>query len=187
MATFEELKQQLSGAVRALAQMTDRQDEVILLLKERLREDNDDDVIEACIDGLVKMGVSINELAMPLSRNPYFLWLVQRYAERGYWSSNTATVFEAVIRDRWWALPAEARRSFSVSSPAFWMHWHWRYCPECLWLFYEIFDHLRHSGRCREIEWLLLRLAHHWGEPRWRFACHDFETLMGLHVRESAY
>jgi hypothetical protein len=60
MPTFEELREKLQSdkwserrdAVQALARMTDRRDEVVPLLKERLRLDDDDDVISACIDFL---------------------------------------------------------------------------------------------------------------------------------------
>ena len=60
MPTFEELREKLQSdnwserrdAVRALARMADRRGEVVPLLKERLRVDDDDDVISACIDFL---------------------------------------------------------------------------------------------------------------------------------------
>jgi len=172
----------IEACIEGLKQLGALDEEVTGILKMRLQRDGEFEVIEACIYGLVKMGVSINELAKLLSRNPKFWFWYWGWP----WRSNIRAVFETVIRDRWWALPAEVRSSFEFSTE-YWMHLHWQHCPECRWLFHKIFDHLQHGGRRQEIEWLLHRLAHHFGEPRWGFARHDFETLMGLQVRESAY
>ena|GEM_PF-3465081 len=91
MPTFEELRDKLHsgywtercGAVEALAGMTDRRDEVVPLLKEQLRLDDDGNVISACIDALVQLRAVDDEVSHILEQKLHSgNWIERRGAVR---------------------------------------------------------------------------------------------------------
>ena len=203
-------------AVEELAQMTSQHSQVIYILKEQLEKEKDDDVLKACVSALKKLnaldddvlsilkermlkekedivignlieafaeiGIKDDEIAHILSKNPnidlsWHVWHDRKVAQR---------VILKLLHNYWWSLSPEVRNSLSWLSERWWEHHHWVHCPECHYLWHELFDNIR-SRKYGEAEWLIHSLASHLGEPRWTFSRYDFEGLMGVKTEDWVY
>lgn len=164
--------------VRGLAKFGHRAQEVVPLLKERLKVDNSERVIEVSVEALHDFGVTIEQMSRILAQNPHSPFEIEHHF-RGV----ARQVVEHTLRQRWWRLPVEVRRH--LSPPWGRQHW-WHHCPEC----YEMWHELRYllegrRGGRSEADWLLATMGRWWGDLCWRFGCHDFEGLMSLRVEQN--
>jgi hypothetical protein len=159
-------------------------DEVISLLRRRLETDENPYVIRDMIKGLHQAGMTVEQMSRILARNPHFpKWSLHQWYD--LWNSSVVRqVVEHTLRQRWWRLPIDFRRSFGP--PWFWgKPWH-HHCPECEMMWHHFVRLLeRGGGRWQEAEWLIASMGRWWGSPRWHFARHDFEQLMSMRVEQN--
>jgi hypothetical protein len=173
------------GVIRGLAKFQPRAREVVSLLKERLATDENPYVIRDMIKGLHQAGMTIEQMSRILARNPHFpKWSHREWHDLWNSSGIVRQVVEHTLRQRWWRLPADFRRSFGppwfLGEP-----WH-HHCPECEMMWHHFVRLLeRGGGRRQEAEWLIASMGRWWGSPRWHFARHDFEQLMSLRVEQN--
>jgi hypothetical protein len=159
-------------------------DEVISLLRRRLETDENPYVIRQMIIGLHQAGMTVEQMSRILARNPHFpKWSHREWHD--LWNSSVVRqVAEHTLRQRWWRLPADFRRSFG---PPWFLGEPWRHhCPQCEIMWHDFIRLLeRGGGRRQEAEWLIASMGRWWGSPRWHFARHDFEQLMSMRVEQN--
>lgn len=183
---FQILKKRLSDdlwvirreAVRALVKkFNSREQEVLHLLKERLEKDSDFDVIGACVESLIQLGMTTAQMSHTLIRNSYFPIFLSEWRPRGIISK----VINHALYLHWRRLPEETKWPLK-----YWRIWEYlrHYHPKFYEMWHELDYYLRKAGP-RQAEWLIAMMKRWWESWLWPLAFQDFEELMSLTVKQN--